>query len=64
VREGVSGRMKDEGGRMKEKQIVFTSSFILPTSSLNLRPPSRSGYCLKTRSLPLAVLYSRGFMRA
>src|SRR5205085_5505931 len=36
---------------MKEMQFVFTSSFILPTSSFRVRPPSRSGYCLVTSFL-------------
>src|ERR1044072_7772276 len=34
--------MKAEGGRMKGRQTAFTSSFILPPSSV----PSRSVFCL------------------
>jgi hypothetical protein len=33
VREGAGERMKEEGGRMKGKQMVFTSSFTLPPSA-------------------------------
>jgi uncharacterized protein YbbC (DUF1343 family)/CubicO group peptidase (beta-lactamase class C family) len=59
VREGVHGRMKDEGGRMK--WLLNSLPFILHPSSFILvsRPPLRSGYHLCASFLLSFVLFTQ-----